>query len=264
MNPAVTPSIDHLEQTWRSIEAMCSDLTDEDWETPSGCPGWSVKDLVSHLVDYESRALGRPGPEHVPAVLAHTKNALGEGNEVGVDFRRATPGSEVLAEFRDVVKERLGQLQALSADDLQREITTPAGPGTVADMLTLRVMDTWTHEQDIRRALGRRGHLTGGAVDETVEHFAQFLPLIVGKRAGAPDGSTVVFAVGRHRYEIAVDGGRAQMVAASPDAPSVELVMPPTTFVALVGGRTDAPDDVELRGDAALGRTVLDQLGFMP
>jgi hypothetical protein len=40
--------------------------------------------------------------------------------------------------------------------------------------------------------------------------------------------------------------------------------MPATTFAALVGGRTDAPDDVEIVGDEELGRRVVANLGFLP
>jgi hypothetical protein len=40
--------------------------------------------------------------------------------------------------------------------------------------------------------------------------------------------------------------------------------MPVTTFVALVGGRSDAPSDVEVQGDEELGRRIVGALGFMP
>jgi hypothetical protein len=40
--------------------------------------------------------------------------------------------------------------------------------------------------------------------------------------------------------------------------------MPVTTFAALVGGRADAPDDVEIHGDQALGRSIVDALTLMP
>ena len=101
------PSVEHLRILWTSIDELCSSLAEADWDRPTGCPGWTVKDQLSHLVDYEARALGRPGPDHTPADLSHTRNPLGEGNEIGVDFRRSRPGPEVLAEFRQVTAERL-------------------------------------------------------------------------------------------------------------------------------------------------------------
>jgi uncharacterized protein (TIGR03083 family) len=258
------PSIEHLAELWGTLDELCSSLTDEDWARPTGCPGWTVQDQVAHLVDYESRAVGRPAPEHVAAEGTHVRNELGRGNEIGVDYRRSWPPSRVLDEFREVTAARLEQLRGLTDDDLKREVMTPAGPGTVADMLTLRVMDTWSHEQDIRRAVGRPGGENGPAVDEAVTYWSRFLPFVVGKRAGAPDGVNVLFVIGDHRFGVEVVDGRARATATLPDAPTVSVTMPAPTFAALVGGRADAPDNVELTGDAALGRKIVDGLGFLP
>jgi uncharacterized protein (TIGR03083 family) len=164
-----------------------------------------------------------------------------------------------------VAAARLAQLRALDEEDFAREVPTPAGPGTVSDMLRLRVMDTWSHEQDVRRALGRPGHETGPVVDEALEYFGRFLPLLVGKRAGATDGQSVVFVLGDNApRSILVEGGRANPVDALPGEPTTTLTMPASTFAALVGGRSDVPDDVEVKGDAVLAQRVLDSLGFMP
>lgn len=261
----VTPSIEHLELTWQSILELCADLTEEDWKRPTGCPGWSVQDNIAHLVDYEAAALSRPRAEApLPEARDHLKNPLGEANEVGVEARRSLPGAEVLEELREVTTERSAQLRALTEDDLAREVPTPAGPGTLADMLTLRVMDTWSHEQDVRRALGRPGHAAGPAVDEAVTYWSQYLPYVVGKRAAAPDGTTVVIEVGSRSLAVEVVDGRARAPEAIDGDPAVRLSMPATTFGALVGGRTDAPGDVAISGDEELGRRIVANLGLLP
>jgi uncharacterized protein (TIGR03083 family) len=271
MPASVSPSIDNLELTWRSLVDLCAGLSDEEWQLPTGCPGWSVQDQISHLIDYESRALGRPAPDGEAKPFPHTKNALGESNEIGVEHRRGRSGREVLDELREVTAARSAQLRALTADDLAGEALTPVGPATVADMLRLRVMDTWSHEQDIRRAVGRPGHDRGPAVEATVAYFSQFLPLIVGKRAAAPDGAVVVIEIGDvDRAVIEVVDGRARPVEADADAdatgrtPTTHLSMPATTFGALVGGRSDVPEDVVIDGDADLGHRIIGALGFMP
>ncbi len=46
--------VDNMEQVWRSIADLCSPLTEEQWKTPTECPGWSVQDQVSHLAGSES------------------------------------------------------------------------------------------------------------------------------------------------------------------------------------------------------------------
>lgn len=257
-------SIENLAIVWASIDRLCSGLSSAQWNLPTGCPGWTIKDQVSHLVDFEARALGRPAAQHDPGPLPHVKNELGRANEIGVDVRRSMSGAAVLEEFREVTAERLRQLRGLTKEDLAAQTMTPAGPGTVADLLTLRVMDSWSHEQDIRRAVGRAGHAEGTAVEEALGYLTRFLPYVVGKRAAAAEGSKVVFRIGgRDPVAVEVARGRGRP-APDPANAAVSLAMPVATFAALVGGRRDVPDDVGITGDRELGRRVLDSMGFMP
>jgi uncharacterized protein (TIGR03083 family) len=261
--------VENLGRIWASIDALCSPLTEEQWKRSTALPGWSVQDNLSHLVDYESRALGRPGPDHTPPDLGHARNAIGQSNEVGVDYRRPWTGEQVLAEFREVTAARLAQLRSFTDDDMARPVDTPAGPGTVSDMLTLRVMDSWAHEQDIRTALGRPGHLEGPAVDQSLAHFTGFLPYVIGKRAGAPDGARVVVEIGGHDpIAIEVVDRRARRTDTVPLDPDVTLRTDVATFVALVNGRvhtSDAglDDRIEITGDQVLGRAIIDNLSVM-
>jgi uncharacterized protein (TIGR03083 family) len=255
--------VENLARTWASVAELCAPLTEEEWKRPTALPGWSVQDNVSHLVDYESRAIGRPAPDHTPADLSHTKNPIGQANEIGVDARRSRRGAAVLDEFREVTAARLAQLRALDSADFEQPMATPAGPGTLADMLNLRVMDTWMHEQDIRAALERPGHVDGPAAAQAVDHFAGFVPYVVGKRATAPEGSTVSLEVAGHDpIAIEVVDGRARRVEALTRAPDVVIRTDVTGFAALVNGR-DRRVDVEIRGDEALGCAIVDNLNVM-
>ena len=257
-------SVENLAIVWACLDRLCSGLGDSDWDRPTGCPGWTVKDHLSHVVDYEARALGRPAPEHDPGPRPYLKNDMGRANEVGVDARRATPGPAVLAEFREVTAERLAQLDRLTEQDLAGPASTPAGPGTVADLLTLRVMDSWSHEQDIRRAVGRPGDEDSPAAEEALDYFTRFLPYVVGKRAAAPEGAKVVFRIGgRSPLPVEVTGGRGRL-AAGPDDATVSLEIPVASFAALACGRGDAPDDAVITGDRQLGQRVLGSMGIMP
>ena len=227
-------SVENLAIVWASVDRLCSGFGDAQWDLPTGCPGWTVRDNLSHLADVEARAIGRPAEDRDPGPLSHVKNDLGRANEAGVAARRAQPGASVFAEFREVTAERLTRLAALTEPDLASPAMTPAGPGTVAALLTMRVMDSWAHEQDIRRAVGRPGHTDGPAVAEALDFLTQFLPFVVGKRAAAPEGSPVEFRIGARSYQ------------------------------ALACGRSDGPGDVVVSGDRALGRSVLEAMGITP
>jgi uncharacterized protein (TIGR03083 family) len=257
--------VENLARTWASIDELCSSFTEDEWKHQTALPGWSVQDNLSHLVDYESRAVGRPAPDHIPLDIGHTRNPIGRSNEVGVDYRRRWQGAQVLAEFREVTAARLAQLRALTDDDFARPVDTPAGPGTLSDMLNLRVMDSWAHEQDMRRAVGRPGHLEGPAVDQAIGHFTGFLPYVVGKRASARDGTTVVVAIAGHDpIGIEVVEGRARRTESPSSSPDVTLRTDVATFAALVNGRADGSEaDVEIDGDQALGRAIVTNLSVM-
>jgi uncharacterized protein (TIGR03083 family) len=263
--------VDLLEQVWRSIDTACTDLTEAQWKTPTDLPGWSVQDNVVHVSGIESSVLGRPPPDHTPPDYDHVKNEVGQQNEVWVDSRRSWPGERVLDEFREVTATRLAQLRGFSDDDFAAESWTPAGPGTVRDLLPFRIFDSWAHEQDIRRALGRPGDLDGAVADLAFQRIMGALPYVVGKKVHPPDGTTVVFELSGSRpmtIAIGMDGGRAKPLVAPPDAPDATLTMDAETLACLGMGRWDATTaldggKVTIAGDDALGRAVVEQMNFL-
>jgi uncharacterized protein (TIGR03083 family) len=178
--------VDHLERVWTSIEGLASGLSDAEWAAPTECPGWSVQDNVAHIIGIESTILGRSAPDREIGDLPHIKNDIGRSNEMWVDARRGLSGAEVLDEFRDVTAARLGQLRALDDAGFAAESWTPAGPGTVRDLIPFRIFDSWVHEQDMRRAIGRPGDLDGPVAELAFERVAGRMPYVVARRWTRP------------------------------------------------------------------------------
>jgi uncharacterized protein (TIGR03083 family) len=266
------PIVDVLENEWAAIAALASTFSDEEWELPTALPGWTVRDNVSHVIGIERSLLGDPAPE---VDLGHIDRIAGDPFasiiECWVEARRTTPGPEVAAELDEVVVRRLEQLRSMTDEDFDRVGWSPIGEVPYRRFMVVRVFDCWMHEQDMRRAVGREGHLEGPAVDVALEHFTTALGFVVGKKAGAPQGSSVVFDVDgptRRRYGVAVEG-RAQLVDPAPDDPTVTISLPLTSFVALGGGRWSAEEaraagELEITGDIELGERVLANMGFTP
>ena len=263
--------VDNMERVWQAIDALCGTLTEQEWKTPTDCPGWSVQDQLSHIAGAEARILGRPAPEHTPSDLSHVKNEMGERNEATVDLRRSWTGAQVLEEFREMTAERLKILRAMSEDDFAAETQTPIGPGTMRLLLEIRIFDAWIHLQDMRRAVQRPGELEGPVAEHSIGRCTIAMPFVVGRKAQAPDGTTVVFdvtgAAGR-TIAVGVDGKRANFLDTPPASPTVRLSMDVETFACLGCGRWD-PDatlqagKVQLTGDTALGETIVRQMNFM-
>lgn len=263
--------VDRMQAVWASIRDACEGLSEQDWKRPTDCPGWSVQDHVSHMAGSESALLGRPVPDHTPGDLSHVRNPIGQANEVQVDYRRSWPGERVLEEFGELTAERLGAMRSWSEEDFSKESWTPIGPGTVRDFIGIRIFDAWVHEQDIRRALGRAGRLDGPVAEHAYGRLASAMPFVVGKKAAAPEGATVVFEISGPvggTIAIGVEGGRAKRLDGVPPAATVRLSTDLETFNALGCGRWDAAralaeGRVKLEGDDGLGRTVLEQMNFM-
>jgi uncharacterized protein (TIGR03083 family) len=263
--------VDKLEQVWTSMAGLCASFSEKEWKAATDCPQWSVQDHLSHIVGTESQLLGRQAPQHTPRNMPHVKNEIGKSNEVWVDFRRLWPGVRVLADFQEVTGERLRVLRAMHEVDFSQATPTPVGPGTVRDLMHIRIFDCWVHEQDIRRATGRPGHLAGPVVEHSVGRLLMAMPFVVGKKAQARNGATVVFAItgpaGR-TLPIGVDGGRARVLDTAPATPTVRLTMDVETFNCLGCGRWApdavlASDKVHITGDRALGETIVRQMNFM-
>ena len=259
--------IEGLADTWASVADLCRGLDDSDWDRATGCPGWTVKDHLAHLLGTEHMLAGHPAaPPLAEPHGAHVRNDIAKFNEAEVEARRATPGGEVLAEFEALAAQRLAALRAMSDEDFTKEAMTPVGPGTYERFMGIRVFDSWIHEQDLRRALGRPGHLEGPAVDIALEHMLPSLGRTVGKKAGAPEGSTVVLELTgpiSRRVGVGVQGGRAAVLPEPPPDPTATVTLDSEAFVALACGRSDAdPSSVRVSGDEALGRKVAENLAF--
>ena len=136
-------------------------------------------------------------------------------------------------------------------------------------MLSNRLLDVWMHEQDIRRAVGRPGGMTGPGAEHTVATFTRSFPYAVGKRVAPPTGTTVVLEVtGVSPVHLVVEideAGRAVPTTNEAAEPSVALRMDVEAFVMLAGGRRPVPDlGVEVRGDEELGRRLLEAMAVTP
>ncbi len=263
----MTSVVELMGKVFGSLDDLCSSLSPEQWDAETDCPGWSVKDNLSHIIGTESMLLGRDAPAHAPGAKPWVRNPIGQNNEVQVDYRRSWPPEKVLDEFREVSAERMKGLENMSSDELAGESWTPIGPGTVRDLLAIRTMDCWVHEQDIRRAVGKPGGLEGPVADHAFSRHSGAIPFVVGKKVGASDGTTVVVEVaGQEPFAVGVDGKRASRLPEIPAEPDVTLRMDLDTFNRLCCGRGDVSEvgkNVGVEGDGSLGEKIVQQMNFM-
>ena len=105
-----------------AIEAVSADravlldigdrLTGEQWQAPSGCAGWRVQDVVTHMANLFWLVVD-PGPAARSGGLP-TEQA----QEAAVQARRGMSGPAALADYAEVSKPALDKLAELAALDL--------------------------------------------------------------------------------------------------------------------------------------------------
>jgi uncharacterized protein (TIGR03083 family) len=269
---AAEPLISRLDEVWGDITALCDGLTAKQWQTPTDCPGWTVQDNVAHMIGTERMLAGeQPAPDGA-GDLPHVRNDIGKVNEQWIAMYRDWDGARVLDEFRSVTASRLDALRALSPAEWDKEGFTPEGPGPYRQFMAIRVFDCWYHDQDIREVLERPGFLDGPVAELSVGRVRdKALGYVVGKKAGAPPGSTVSFVVTGPSAATATVSvppeGRAFLLDDEPDAPTARITLDTRTFTRLAGGRWTGDQarvegNVKVEGDDDLGNRVVDSLGF--
>jgi uncharacterized protein (TIGR03083 family) len=272
----VHPSLQTYADAWtHSIEAISElvlPLTEGEWNRPTPCPGWSVRDVVSHLIGIECEMLGDPRPIHtLPRDLRHVVDEFTRYMEVQVDVRRHHTAPEMTSELEYTIIRRSRQLRNEKRDPATI-VRGPLGDQvTLEHALRLRAFDVWIHEQDLRTALGVPGNLDSPGAYVTRDILLAGLPKVVAKKAGAPANSAVVIDVhGPLEFlrTVRVDAEGRGTVDSTPSlGPAVTLATDWETYVRLAAGRVRphaVADRVKTEGDPDLAEAILANFAVTP
>jgi uncharacterized protein (TIGR03083 family) len=258
-----------LREEYRQLADVCTPLDAAQWDTPTCLPGWTVRDVLSHVIGVEAGLLGEPAPSVDVSHLSHMENPIAEANELWVEANRGLTGEQMLARLEDVATRRLAALDAMSQADFDAPSWTPAGKDeTYGRFMRIRHYDCYLHEQDIRLALGQAPRASAADLASSLDEVATGLGYIVGRRAAMPDGARVAITLTgpvSRSYYVQVDG-RAAVVDALDGGATVGIELPAMRFLRLTGGRADAgvgpADGVTFTGDRTLGEQLVANLAF--
>lgn len=256
--------VDAWEQSVLSLADVCSTLTEGQWSRATECPGWSIRDVVSHVIGVELELLGDPRPIHsLPSDLAHLRagDEFARYCEIPVDVRRCHTAVEMTGELGDVTRRRLRKLRE-SKIAPETEVRGMMGRSTPYEhLLRSRVFDVWTHEQDVRRAARMAGGLDSAAAQISRDLLLTRLPRVAEDARIAP-GHAVVFDVHGPlefmRTVTVAPGGRGTVGEQVALAPLVRVVTDWETFARLMCGRVRAAGaDLKIEGDRGAADRIL-------
>ena len=292
MHPAAPQGLHDLveafAQTSQAVIDLARSCSDDDLALPTECPGWTVHDQISHVVGVEAWLEGHKDPRVEMPAYEHIKNDIGKRVEYAVEVRRGRAGAEVVTELEHVLAQRLSTLRSPELTD-SSIIAGPFGPDQAATVVLMRTFDVWTHEQDIRTALGRPGNLGSPAAAVFVSSVLVQLPRLIAKGAGLEPGHPVVIdvtgpVVARQGVRVEVDeqgrprghvmfvgdedyaaswyapGNGSQTSDQQPDWPTT-ISLSTEAFTRRAAGRRSVSDTAySVVGDEAIARRVMEAL----
>ncbi|MEJ8649248.1 MULTISPECIES: maleylpyruvate isomerase family mycothiol-dependent enzyme [Streptomyces] len=272
VHPSLQSSIDAWTHSIEAITELVTPLVEGEWNRATGLPGWSVRDVVSHVIGLECEMLGDPRPIHtLPRDLYHVRSESARRMEVQVDVRRHHTAPEMLSELEYTVIRRSRQLRNESRQP-DAVVRSPLGEDRSLEfVLQQRAFDVWVHEQDLRRVLGKPGNLDSPGAYVTRDLLVKVLPGIVAKRAQAPADSAVVFDVSgplEFLRTVRLDAeGNATIDGSVSLGPTVTLALDWDTFHQLACGRVRpaaVAEQVKIDGDHELAQAILDNFAITP
>lgn len=137
------------------LRATLAELTDDQWRTPSRCEGWTVQDVIAHLVGTNdfwrlsitmgldgtpSRFLASFDPKATPAQM--------------VDAMRSMAPADTLGRFVESNTALCDTLGALDPQGWATIAEAPPGHLPIRLLAHHALWDSWVHERDITLPLG--------------------------------------------------------------------------------------------------------------
>lgn len=234
---------DVLAREWTSVIDLLDGLEDDDWNRPSRCAGWTVRDLTGHVVwgvSMEADALRRARAQV----------------EEPADGRTMPPDSDdaaLLDALRAAADDLVREVRALGAGAESLTCPMPYGGTPLPVALDVFVFEAGIHASDFADALGHDRPLADDTVPSTASVLLAFLPAFATAATTRPPAGTTFSLRGE---TVRLDGEWADegLVIGEPAAdPAVVVGGDDSSVLLFTVGRLPADDPrLSVTGDAAL------------
>jgi uncharacterized protein (TIGR03083 family) len=212
-----------------ALLALLGELSAEEWQRPTGCAGWSVRDVAAHILggDLGNIALRRDryqglNPADGEPFLAFI-NRINE--EWMVAARRLSP--RLLVELLTVSGWPLFDYFASLDGRALGGAVTWAGPGPAPVWLDIarEYTERWHHQQHIRDAVGRPGLTEARFLYPVLATFAHALPVAFNDVPAEP-GTAVTLSIegaAGGEWSVVREAEVWRLYQGSPAAPAARL-----------------------------------------
>jgi uncharacterized protein (TIGR03083 family) len=215
------------------LEDLLRGLTEEQWQHPSRCEGWSVQDVITHLVSTNAfwAFSIQQGLAGEPTEFLATFDPVASPAQL-VDQVQGTPTSVTLEQFVESNAGLTATVTGLAEADWKATAEAPPGHLPVALVADHALWDSWVHERDIVLPLGLDPHEDSAEVLTSL-HYGAALGRAFALCGGIDEQGSVAievtgipdrFVVEAGPDQVRVHAGPAPAGAPSVRADAVELL----------------------------------------
>jgi uncharacterized protein (TIGR03083 family) len=210
----------------RRFQASLADLDEADWRRPSRCEGWTVQDVIIHLVgvnQFWALSVGA-GLAGEPTRYLATFDPVETPAQMVAAAAGQAP-AETLAAFVDSNEAFLALVEGLADDELELFAEAPPGHVPIRRLADHAVWDSWVHERDVFLPLGRTPVEERDEVLAGLRYDSALAPGLGIMYGLAPAGDTSIEATDLgERFVVSVGDDQVRVHAGPPadGAPVVE------------------------------------------
>jgi uncharacterized protein (TIGR03083 family) len=273
VKPQPVVVVDLFPEILEALISLLSNLSIEDWDKPTTCPAWSVKDVALHLLgdDVVMLSSGRDGHASLMSIRSWEElvTSVNAWNEAWVRAtRRMSPrllidlleltGAQVCTYFRSLDPYAIGRPVSWAGPD----------PAPVWLDLAREYTERWHHQQHIRDAVGRWGLKEPQFFAPVLDTFTRALPYTFRETAalsGALVALTIAGASGG-KWFLLREGEKWNLYTDAAHEPHAEIILDEdVAWRVFTKGlsKDEAREEVTIVGDQSLGSKVLDVVSII-
>jgi uncharacterized protein (TIGR03083 family) len=178
-----------------ALAAVLADLSPADWQRPTVCAPWLVRDVVAHILGDDLARLSRSRDRYTPHPVDRSSfpASLHRRNQQWVDATGPVSPALLLALLETVTPQVLAYWRGVDLESLGEAVSWASpGPAPVWLDCARDFTEYWTHLHQILEAAGRPALADDQALRGVLDTFMRALPLTLGQHAGHAAGILTV------------------------------------------------------------------------
>ncbi len=265
--------VDLFPEILNELIRLLSALSTEDWQKPTACPGWSVKDVALHLLGVEISNLSRRRDRvELEAALTSWDDLVAYVNEWNQGWVRTAQrmSPRLLIDLLEFTGAQLNEyFKSLDPYALGGSISW-SGPEPAPVWLDLarEYTERWHHQQHIRDAVGAPGLKEPRVMAPVLAAFVHAMPRAFQTCPAAENTSVVLTITGASggRWALLRERATWDLYEGAPGQPDAEVTLPEDIAWRLFTrglSPSIAREQMVLSGDQSLGMKVLEMVSII-